>query len=117
MQRKNDSTILILIAAGLGIYWFMKNKSNTAQVNPADQSTGGGGGAYQQPEGPLVDYSPKNDGFALYSPPNPTGGGGGMIVEPVEVGGGRGGDMFMTDLFNGTMNDLKLGINENYRYR
>jgi hypothetical protein len=115
MQRKNDSTILILIAAGLGIYWFMKNKSNTAQVNPADQSTGGGGGAYQQPEGPLVDYNPGDNRYALYSPPNPTG--GGMIVEPVEVGGGRGGDMFMTDLFNGTMNDLKLGINENYRYR
>jgi septal ring-binding cell division protein DamX len=27
MERKNDSTILLLVAAGLGIYWFMKNKS------------------------------------------------------------------------------------------
>jgi len=27
MQRKNDSTILILIAAGLGIYYYMRNKN------------------------------------------------------------------------------------------
>jgi len=27
MERKNDSTLLILIAAGLGIYWFMKKKT------------------------------------------------------------------------------------------
>jgi hypothetical protein len=26
MERKNDSTILLLVAAGLGIYWYMKNK-------------------------------------------------------------------------------------------
>jgi uncharacterized membrane protein len=115
MQRKNDSTILILVAAGLGIYWFMKNKSNTSQVNPADDTTGGGGGAYQQPEGPLVDYNPMNDGYSLYSPPNPSGGGGSMVfIEP--VGGGRGGDTVITDMFN-SINDYKLGINENYRYK
>ena len=38
MERKNDSTILLLVTAGLGIYWFMKNKSmppaTTAAVVP-----------------------------------------------------------------------------------
>ena len=27
MERKNDKIIFLLIAAGLGIYWFMKNKA------------------------------------------------------------------------------------------
>ena len=104
MQRKNDSTILILIAAGLGIYWFMKNKSNTSQVNPADNTTGGGGGAYQQPEDTLVNV-------------DTDGGNSDMILtDPIEVGGGRGGDTFVTDMFN-SINDYKLGINENYRYK
>jgi hypothetical protein len=26
MERKNDSTILLLVAAGLGIYWYMNKK-------------------------------------------------------------------------------------------
>jgi hypothetical protein len=26
MERKNDSTILLLVAAGLGIYWYINNK-------------------------------------------------------------------------------------------
>ena len=43
MERKNDSTILLLVAAGFGIYWFMKNKSmppaTTAPVTvPIDQT-------------------------------------------------------------------------------
>ena len=94
MERKNDSTLLILVAAGLGIYWYMKNKSNTSQVNPADQSTGGGGGAYHQTESP-VDYTPNTD-LALYSPPNPSGGGGSadIYIEPVGRGGGKVSDIF-----------------------
>lgn len=34
MERKNDSTILLLVAAGLGIYWFMKNKSLPPATTP-----------------------------------------------------------------------------------
>lgn len=34
MERKNDSTILLLVAAGLGIYWFMKNKSMPPATTP-----------------------------------------------------------------------------------
>ena len=34
MERKNDSTILLLVAAGLGIYWFMKNKSVPPATTP-----------------------------------------------------------------------------------
>lgn len=28
MERKNDSTILLLLAAGLGIYWYYKSKTD-----------------------------------------------------------------------------------------
>ena len=34
MERKNDSTILLLVAAGLGIYWLLKKQS----VPPATTS-------------------------------------------------------------------------------
>jgi len=114
-MRKNDSTIFILIAAGLGIYWFMKNKSNTAQVNPADQSlaetgfppTGGTGDAG------FVDYTPINNDLALFSPPNPSGGGGGnfdMVYEPI-----KRNDTFVTDMFNGLI-DKSIGIDKNIDY-
>lgn len=111
MQRKNDSTILILVAAGLGIYWYIKNKSNTSQVNPADQSTGGGGGAYQQPEGTLVDYNPNTD-LALYSPPNPSGGGGSadININPVGRGGGQ-----ITDIFDSIL-DTSRNIDKDRFY-
>jgi hypothetical protein len=112
MERKNDSTLLILVAAGLGIYWYMKNKSNTAQVNPADQSTGGGGGAYQQPDSPLVDYNPMTDGYALYSPPNPSGGGGSadIYTDPVGRGGGK-----ITDIFDSIL-DTSRNIDKDRFY-
>jgi hypothetical protein len=38
MEKKNDSTILLLIAAGLGIYWFMKNKSLPPATTPVTTS-------------------------------------------------------------------------------
>jgi hypothetical protein len=39
MERKNDYTIFLLIAAGLGIYWFYKKKSMPpATTLPPDQS-------------------------------------------------------------------------------
>jgi len=43
MERKNDKTIFLLIAAGLGLYWFMKNKSTqpatTAVIAPSMPET------------------------------------------------------------------------------
>ena len=43
MERKNDKTIFLLIAAGLGIYWFMKNKATqpatTAVISPSMPET------------------------------------------------------------------------------
>jgi len=43
MERKNDKTIFLLIAAGLGLYWFMKNKSTqpatTAVIAPSMPQT------------------------------------------------------------------------------
>jgi hypothetical protein len=121
MQRKNDSTILILVAAGLGIYWYMKNKSNTAQVNPADQPlaetgfppTGGTG------ESGFVDYTPINNDFALFSPPNPSGGGGGIIDtlyldNPVGRGSGFS-NSYVTDMFNGLF-DKSSNINNDRMY-
>jgi hypothetical protein len=111
MQRKNDSTILILVAAGLGIYWYMKNKSNTSQVNPADDTTGGGGGAYQYPEGALVDYAPTDNGYSLYSPPNPSGGGGDMVYldNPVGRGGGK-----ITDIFDSILDTSRNIDNDRF---
>jgi hypothetical protein len=38
MEKKNDSTILLLVAAGLGIYWFMKNKSLPPATTPTTTS-------------------------------------------------------------------------------
>lgn len=38
-MRKNDYTIFLLVAAGLGIYWFMKRKSMPPATSiPADQT-------------------------------------------------------------------------------
>jgi hypothetical protein len=111
MQRKNDSTILILVAAGLGIYWYMKNKSNTAQVNPADQPLAETG--FPPTGGTGVDYNPINNDLALFSPPNPSGGGGGnfdIFVDPVKRGGGT-----VTDMFNGLI-DKSIGIDKNIDY-
>lgn len=42
MEKKNDSTILLLVAAGLGIYWFMKNKSLPPATTPVTTSDTGG---------------------------------------------------------------------------
>jgi hypothetical protein len=43
MERKNDKTIFLLIAAGLGLYWFMRNKSTqpatTAVIAPSMPQT------------------------------------------------------------------------------
>jgi len=108
MQRKNDSTILILIAAGLGIYYYMRNKSTNTQSN------GGGGGAYQQPEGELKDYTPNND-LDIFSPPNPSGGGGGNIdLSYLETPVGRGGGS-MTDMFD-TILDTSKNIDKDRFY-
>ena len=118
MPRKNDSTIFILIAAGLGIYYFMRNKATPTQVNPADQPlvetgyppTGGTG------EGPLVDFTPSgNNDFALFSPPNPSGGGGGNIdLSYLETPVGRGGG-YMTDMFD-TILDTSRNIDKDRFY-
>lgn len=115
MPRKNDTTIFILIAAGLGIYYFMRNKATPTQVNPADQPLaetgfppGGGSG-----ESGFVDYTPINNDLALFSPPNPSGGGGGnfdIFVDPVKRGGGT-----VTDMFNGLI-DKSIGIDKNIDY-
>jgi hypothetical protein len=99
MQRKNDSTILILVAAGLGIYWFMKNKSNTSQVNPADQSNGGGGGAYYNPDIKVDQLDLAETGF----PPN-TGSNFDIVYDnPVGRGGGSVTDM-IDNLFDKSRN-------------
>lgn len=38
MEKKNDSTILLLLLAGFGVYWLTKKKPTTAAVTiPADQ--------------------------------------------------------------------------------
>jgi hypothetical protein len=38
MEKKNDSTILLLLLAGFGVYWLTKKKPITAAVTiPADQ--------------------------------------------------------------------------------
>jgi len=37
MERKNDSTILLLVAAGLGLYWYMKNKPKPVVDNISTQ--------------------------------------------------------------------------------
>ena len=36
MERKNDKTIFLLIAAGLGLYWFMRNKSTQPATTTED---------------------------------------------------------------------------------
>ena len=74
MQR-NNTTIYILVAAGLGIYWFMRNKNT---------KTGGGGGAYQQPDTDLVDIN--NDIFISRKPINDGGN-----IEYLDNTEGRGG--------------------------
>lgn len=37
-MRKNDYTIFLLVAAGLGIWWYMRKKTTSTTVNPADQN-------------------------------------------------------------------------------
>lgn len=118
MQRKNDSTILILVAAGLGIYYYMRNKSNAAQTSTTDQPlvetgyppTGGTG------ESGFVDFTPKgNTDLALYSPPNPSGGGGGGIdMTYLETPVGRGGG-YMTDMFESIL-DTSRNIDKDRMY-
>ena len=117
MPRKNDSTILILVAAGLGIYYYMRNKATSTPVTLNDQPLaetgfppGGGSG-----EGPLVDYKPQSNDFALYSPPNPSGGGGGGIdMTYLETPVGRGGG-YMTDMFESIL-DTSRNIDKNRMY-
>ena len=117
MPRKNDSTILILVAAGLGIYYYMRNKSNATPVVEQDQPLaetgfppGGGSG-----EGPLVDYTPTYEGFSLRSPPNPSGGGGGGIdMTYLETPVGRGGG-YMTDMFESIL-DTSRNIDKDRMY-
>lgn len=70
MERKNDKTIFLLIAAGLGLYWFMKNKSTqpattvviapsmpqTAPVLPINEDIVSTQPVYEQPifEAPIM---------------------------------------------------------------
>jgi len=116
MQRKNDSTILILVAAGLGIYYYMRNKSNATQTSTTDQPLaetgfppGGGSG-----ESGFVDINTNND-LALYSPPNPSGGGGGGIdLTYLETPVGRGGG-YMTDMFESIL-DTTRNIDKDRMY-
>ena len=37
MEKKNDSTILLLLAAGLGVYWLTRKKTPTAM--PVDEKS------------------------------------------------------------------------------
>ena len=118
MPRKNDSTILILVAAGLGIYYYMRNKATSTPVTLNDQPlaetgfppTGGTG------EGGFVDFTPKgNTDLALYSPPNPTGGGGGGIdMTYLETPVGRSGG-YMTDMFESIL-DTSRNIDKDRMY-
>jgi hypothetical protein len=59
MEKKNDSTILLLLAAGLGVYWLTRKKTPTAM--PVDEKS-------TQPvvEQPVTDM-PKYD-FGGYDP-------------------------------------------------
>jgi len=72
MERKNDSTILLLVAAGLGIYWFMKNKSMPpatipviAPSMPVDQTVVSTQPVYTAPEvisqPAAIEYTPISD--------------------------------------------------------
>jgi hypothetical protein len=113
MQRKNDSTIFILIAAGLGIYYFMRNKATPTQVNPADQPLAETG--FPPTGGNGVDYNPINNDLALFSPPNPSGGGGGYIdLSYLEKPVGRGGG-YMTDMFDSIL-DTSRNIDKDRFY-
>jgi len=98
MERKNDSTILLLVAAGLGIYWFMKNKSmppattsvvvpTTTPISEAVVSTQKAQDIvstqpiYEQPiqEAVAIEYTPVMDMF------NSVSTGGGIINKEVET--------------------------------
>jgi hypothetical protein len=75
MERKNDSTILLLVAAGFGIYWFMKNKSmppaTTAPVNvPIDQTIISTQPVYQQPvqTAPVIEMPVQSAVTIEYTP-------------------------------------------------
>lgn len=114
MPRKNDSTILILVAAGLGIYYYMRNKSNATPVVEQDQplaETGFPPGG-RSGEGGFVNI---NNGLSLYSPPNPSGGGGGGIdMTYLETPVGRGGG-YMTDMFESIL-DTSRNIDKDRMY-
>lgn len=114
MPRKNDSTILILIAAGLGIYYYMRNKATSTPVTLNEEPLvetgfppGGGSG-----EGGFVNI---NNNLSLYSPPNPSGGGGGGIdMTYLETPVGRGGG-YMTDMFESIL-DTSRNIDKDRMY-
>lgn len=106
MQRKNDSTILILVAAGLGIYWYMRNKSNVAKTSTTDQPLAETG--FPPNTGGNLDivYEPLAEtGF----PPN-TGGNFDMVYDPVGRGGG-----YMTDMFESIL-DTTRNIDKDRMY-
>ena len=114
MPRKNDSTILILVAAGLGIYYYMRNKATSTPITLNEEPLvetgfppGGGSG-----EGTLVDYTPAYEGFSLRSPPNPSGGGGGNVYLETPVGRGGG---YMTDMFESIL-DTSRNIDKDRMY-
>jgi hypothetical protein len=110
-MRKNDTTIYILIAAGLGIYWYMRNKSTT-QVNPADKPlienvltpTGYTG------EGVFKDYIPNDQPLSETGFPPNTGGNFDMVYEPV-----GSGSKYMTDMFDSIL-DTSRNINKDKMY-
>jgi hypothetical protein len=107
MQRKNDSTILILVAAGLGIYYYMRNKSSNAEplIETGFPPTGGTG------EGGFVDFlNPIDQPLAETGFPPNTGGNFDMVYEPVGRGGG-----YMTDMFDSIL-DTSRNIDKDRFY-
>ena len=63
MERKNDSTILLLLLAGFGVYWLTKKKPVKAAVTiPADQGNISTQPVFNVPIQPSIDSSfPQND--------------------------------------------------------
>jgi len=60
MERKNDSTILLLLLAGFGVYWLTKKKPvKTAVTIPADQGNISTQPVIEQPITiqPIIDQS------------------------------------------------------------
>ena len=107
MQRKNDSTILILVAAGLGIYYYMRNKSSNAQPLVETGFPPGTGTS----EGALLDISnPIDKPLAETGFPPGTGSNFDMVYEPVGRGGG-----YMTDMFESIL-DTTNNIDKDRMY-